>query len=232
VKRLSFQRVTVERIRRDYTPLARVYETRWAALNSAVRQWVLARWPTELSAGARVLDLGCGTGAFLGAVAARYRDLALVGLDATPALLAEAHRAVPTARLVEGDAEAPPFVSHAFDVVCSLNVTQHLNDPAAHLSEMARLCRPGGTTFVSAFASGRTLAMRAVNLWLRLSNPAWRGASSQAEMRRMLATEPRFALTEQSELRAGSWWVQLYRLTAVDGTCSPAARNAGTVEDG
>lgn len=199
-------------VRRDYGRLAQDYEHRWRTFNAAVRDWVLARWPDGLAAGARVLDVGCGTGAFLAAVAARYPALELIGLDLTPTLLAVARRTAPGARLVEGDAESPPFIEHEFDVVCSLNVLHHLRDPQRHIGVVARLCRPGGTIFLCTFAGKRSRAMRAADAWLRLRNPGWRGMLSPAELERCFAAEPGIAVRERGELRAGFWRLQVFRL--------------------
>lgn len=206
--------VTADDVRRDYTPLAPIYEERWRHFNAAVRNWILARWPDNLWAGARVLDLGCGTGAFLDALRVHHPRLSCVGVDITPALLARAREIVPAATLIQGDAEDPPLSADSFDVVCSLNVLHHLNDPAAHIAALARLCRPGGTVFVCTFAGGATLAMRLADLWLRLRNPAWRGMLSAAELTEMLRHEPRLALGEDAILRAGPFWrLQIYRLS-------------------
>lgn len=203
--------MTRDDVRRDYAPLAASYERRWQTFNLTVRQWVLGRWP-EAPAPARVLDLGCGAGGFLAMLAARDPELELVGLDVTPALLALARRAVPAARLVEGDVEQPPLREGAFDVICSLNVLHHLHDPVAHVRMLARLGRPGGTAFLATFAGGRTFGMRAADAWLRLRNPAWRGMSSRQELDRALRAVPGLELREQDEVKAEAWWLQLYRL--------------------
>jgi len=204
-------------IRRDYGRVAEDYERRWRAFNCAARGWVLARWPEGLAAGARVLDLGCGTGAFLAAVAARDPALELVGLDLTPALLAEARRRVPAARLIEGDAEAPPFTDGAFDVVCSLNLLHHLHDRNGHAAELARLCRPGGTIFLRTFAGGRSLAMRAADAWLKWRNTGWRGTVSPAELEQAFARQSGIDVIDRDELRAGIWRLQLVRLRRAAG---------------
>lgn len=213
---------TREAVRRDYGRLAEDYERRWQAFNAAVRDWVLARWPDGLADDARVLDLGCGTGAFLGAVGARFPALQLTGLDLTPALLVEARRRAPSARLVEGDVESPPFKERTFDVVCSLNVLHHLHDRQRHIDLLAGLCRPGGTIFLCTFAGGRSLAMRAADAWLRLRNRGWRGMLSAAELERCFEREPRIAVRERGELRAGFWWLQVFRLYATGDEARPA----------
>jgi len=202
----------VEAIRRDYGRLADDYELRWQTLNRLVRGWVLAHWPDGLAADARVLDLGCGTGAFLASVAERHPGLELTGLDLTRALLTEARRRVPSARLVEGDAEAPPFDDGTFDVVCALNVLHHLHDRQAHVAVLARLCRPRGTIFFCTFAADRSLAMRAADLWLKRRNPGWRGMVSTAEAERMLARDDRVSVRDRAELAAGFWRLQIFRI--------------------
>lgn len=201
-----------EAVRRDYSRLAAQYERRWRAFNAVVREWVIARWPDALPAGGRVLDVGCGTGAFLATLAEREPALALVGLDLTPALLAEARRRAPAALLVEGDAEAPPFTDGAFDVVCSLNVLHHLRDPERHVAVLAGLCRPGGTVFLCTFDGGRTLAMRIADGWLKRRNAGWRGMLSAGALDRALASEPRLDRCERDPLTAGVWRLQILRL--------------------
>jgi len=203
-----------EAVRRDYSRLAADYARRWRAFNTVVREWVLARWPDGLAAGARVLDLGCGPGAFLAAVAERDPALALVGLDLTPALLKQARRRAPSAMLVEADAEALPFRDGAFDVVCSLNVLHHLRDPERHAAVLAGLCRPGGTVFLCTFDGGRGLAVRVADGWLKRRSAGWQGMLSAGALDRVLAAEPRLDLRERDALAAGLWRLQVLRLKA------------------
>ncbi len=205
---------TVEAVRRDYGgSVSADYERRWQTFNATVRDWVLARWPRALDPGARVLDIGCGTGAFLGAIAARYPVLELTGLELTPALLVEARRRAPSAHLIEGDADAPPFKAQSFAVVCSLNVLHHLRDHRHHITMLEQLCAPGGSIFLCTFAGGRTLKMRAADIWLRHRNPAWVGMRSAAELSRCLARAAQIAVVDRDELQAGFWRLQMYRLT-------------------
>lgn len=102
----------------------------------------------EAMRGARVLDVGCGTGRNM--LVAKHYDLEeYVGLDNSSASLRIAcavarEDGVDRFRPVEGDLFAMPFADDSFDVVVSWGVLHHTGDPLRGLREMARVCRPGG----------------------------------------------------------------------------------------
>lgn len=217
-----------EAIRRDYEPLADVYETRWRGFNAAARDWIHARWPERLAADARVADLGCGVGGFLGELAPRHPGLTLFGLDMVPALLARARRTVPSALLAAGDAASPPVAPASFDVVCSLNILHHMAQPARHVAVLARIARPGGTVFLCSFAGGHGWRMRVADWWLRRTNPGWHGMLSPEALRAMLIAEPDLSIADQTQIKADAWWwLQIYRLVRV----SPPPTGASQIND-
>lgn len=95
----------------------------------------------------RVVDVGCGTGFLL--LGAARRASQVVGVDVTPAMLAEAKRRVDEAGLTnvtlrEATAEALPFADLRFDVALTRLTLHHLGDPGRVLSEIHRVLRPGG----------------------------------------------------------------------------------------
>jgi len=85
---------------------------------------------------ARTLDVACGT-AFLG----RHLAGDVVGLDASPAMLAIAATRLP--RVVEGDALDPPFPDGAFERVAAGHFYGHLEEDArVRFLERARRLAP------------------------------------------------------------------------------------------
>ena len=109
---------------------------------------------------AKLIDIGCGTGAFLREVKRNHPRLAVTGLDLSAPYLAVARRRLlPWSRvaLVEGTAEAMPFPAGAFDVVTCLYLFHEL--PArvrrAVVGEIRRVLKPGGMLiFVDSLQTG------------------------------------------------------------------------------
>lgn len=101
----------------------------------------------EIQPGDRVLDIGCGPGFLLGEVA--REAMQVVGVDLTPAMLAEARQRLEekgyhNVCLREASAEALPYGDDRFDVVLCRLMLHHAADPMRVLREAYRVCRPGG----------------------------------------------------------------------------------------
>lgn len=90
----------------------------------------------------RCLDLGCGTGRFLAAVA----DLGWipVGIDASADQLRVARQAHATGELTLGDAAALPFSDSTFDACISLFTHTDVDDFPGLVGEAKRVLRSGG----------------------------------------------------------------------------------------
>jgi SAM-dependent methyltransferase len=87
-----------------------------------------------------VLEVGCGTGHFarwLGSLGP-----AVVGLDLSHAMLAEARR-LQSPSCVRGDAQVLPFESRSFDLVALITTLEFVEDPLGVLKEAARVARKG-----------------------------------------------------------------------------------------
>lgn len=100
----------------------------------------------EVDRDARVLDIGCGTGNLLAALAARRPATQLLGVDPSPFLLAKAKERVDLAEatLLVGYVEQLPLASGLVDYCLSMLVLQEFADRPAALGEMRRVTRVGG----------------------------------------------------------------------------------------
>ncbi|MER7510381.1 methyltransferase domain-containing protein [Streptomyces lavendulae] len=97
--------------------------------------------------GDRVLDAGCGTGRALTPLRAAVGPAGTVlGVDLTERMLAAAREAGRDAdgTLLLADVARLPLRDGSLDAVFAAGLIAHLPDPAANLSELARVVRPGG----------------------------------------------------------------------------------------
>ncbi len=96
----------------------------------------------ELKAGARIADLGCGSGAFT--VLLRDHGLVAVGLDISPKLIALARQKFAGIEFLEGDAENLPFAHASLDAVLLSGLIHHFPNPRRLAAETHRVLRNGG----------------------------------------------------------------------------------------
>ncbi|GAB4447103.1 MAG: class I SAM-dependent methyltransferase [Anaerolineae bacterium] len=113
----------------------------WFAGRRDLAQQLLARWVAP-APDARLLDVGCGTGGNLQALAGQWTAH---GLDISPAALHFARRR-PLRRLLQGSGLALPYPASSFEAVTGFDVLYHrwITDDSRALREMARVLKPGG----------------------------------------------------------------------------------------
>ena len=120
--------------------------SRWDATQE-LRSW--EHHNLRLTAGERLVDVGCGLGEAALALAADLgRGGTVVGIDTSTAMLDVARRHAHTApclvRFALGDALALDEPTDSFDVARSERTLQWLTAPQAAVAELARVLRPGG----------------------------------------------------------------------------------------
>jgi len=99
-----------------------------------------------LRSGVRILEIGTGTGTLLSRLRARGYDAR--GVDVNAGLLDEARRWYPDAPVQQVQGTGLPFADRAFDIVMSFDVFEHIPDTDAHLREVRRVLRPGGSYLI------------------------------------------------------------------------------------
>lgn len=124
-------------------------------LNPVRRGFVAAR---AALVGARVADIGCGGGLLSEALAKAGAQVTAIDLAPEVIEVARLHlhetnaeRAQPLAidyRLCSSR-ELAGSEAAAFDIVCCMELIEHVPDPAALVADLAALLKPGGRVFVS-----------------------------------------------------------------------------------
>lgn len=98
--------------------------------------------PTQLD----WLDVGCGTGALTGTIAARSTPDRLAGIDLSAGFIEVARNTLgPDVDLRVGDAQALPFDDAEFDAVVSGLALNFVPEPDQAVAELRRVTKPGGT---------------------------------------------------------------------------------------
>jgi SAM-dependent methyltransferase len=118
----------------------------------------------EIGRGQHLLDVGCGSGVFLAAAAARGATVS--GLDASEPLVEIARRRVPAADVRVGDIERLPFADDTFDVVAGFNAFFFADDMTAALREAGRVARPGAPVAIQVFGRPEQCGLEALKVAL------------------------------------------------------------------
>lgn len=149
---------------RTYDSIAETYEEVHAPLLAhPARELVeLAAIPER----ARVLDIGTGTGVTAEAARSASPGAVVVGLDASPPMLAIARRERPDIPLVAAQAIDLPFRDATFDVVLGNFVLSHFKKYETALFDIVRVTRPGGRCAFSVW--GREIEDEFQRTWRQL----------------------------------------------------------------
>lgn len=112
----------------------------WFVSRNHILSDVLRR---HVSAPARVLEIGCGTGFVLSGLGSVYPGASLSASDIYIEGLGYAAHRMPEAFLFQMDARHIPF-REEFDLIGAFDVLEHIEDDEAVLAQMFQACKPGG----------------------------------------------------------------------------------------
>ena len=173
------------------------FDTRWGSFAFGIERRALDKTTSSIEA-TRVLDVGCGTGRFTEHLAARFG--VVIGLDLAQEMLVIAARRVHGA-FVRGNAVALPFGDGQFDMAVAITLCEFTSQPAAVVSELVRVVRPGGRVVVG--------SLNPTSLWgvthrRRLHEEPWRAARFLARRQLLEIGAPHGQTEFHASLFAGS----------------------------
>jgi ubiquinone/menaquinone biosynthesis C-methylase UbiE len=128
-------------------PLGRLGGVIMARSTGKRNEWTLSL--LDIQRDDRVLEVGCGPGALIQALATKATAGVVVGVDLSPTMLQQASKRNAQAiregraRLEVGSATALPFEEASFDKALSANSVPFWPDQVAGVREMRRVLSPG-----------------------------------------------------------------------------------------
>ena len=114
----------------------------------------------EVKRGEKLLEVGCGAGAFLFPFA--EKGAVISGIDYSPTLIEIAKRVLPRGSFQKAEASQLPFEPDAFDKIASMGVFLYFPDWAyaeSALDEMLRVLKSGGRCLVLDINDAEKMAM-------------------------------------------------------------------------
>ncbi len=98
-----------------------------------------------------VLDIGCGAGFLSNHLATHGHRVQGIDLSASSLEVARAHDLTHTAQYTQADAMALPFPDDRFDVVCAMDILEHVENPSRLIEEASRVLKKNGLFFFHTF---------------------------------------------------------------------------------
>ncbi len=134
------------------------YQAKFRSAPQPFVDWVLDHLP--IKGNERVLDAGCGTGAYLFPLAQRLPQGTVTGIDIVPEMIDLLRSKLDddsNIQLQQADIQQLPFEDQTFDLVLANFVLFHVEDIFKAISECKRVLKPGG---VAVFATGTSQLSR------------------------------------------------------------------------
>lgn len=98
----------------------------------------------ECVSSGKVLEIGCGGGAFSRAIKRHRPELMVIGSDLSGSVLEVARKMGGDVHYRRADVYELPFADYSFDAVVSFDVWEHLERPVDAFKEAHRVLKPGG----------------------------------------------------------------------------------------
>ncbi|HSX13969.1 MAG TPA: bifunctional 2-polyprenyl-6-hydroxyphenol methylase/3-demethylubiquinol 3-O-methyltransferase UbiG [Chlamydiales bacterium] len=115
---------------------------------NAVRvPWIIR----EIGEHKSVLDIGCGAGFLTNALALKGHTVTGIDISQSSIDIAQKYDTTKSVIYRKADAYSLPFSDQSFDVVCAMDILEHVETPQRLISEAARVLKPNGLFFFHTF---------------------------------------------------------------------------------
>lgn len=118
------------------------------AENALRNPWIATLLPSHP---VTILDIGCGGGLLSNLLAQKGHQVTGVDLSTKSLQIAQHADCTRSVCYIAAPAETLPFADHSFDVVCAMDLLEHVDDPTRVIAEASRVLKTGGRFFFHTF---------------------------------------------------------------------------------
>jgi 2-polyprenyl-6-hydroxyphenyl methylase/3-demethylubiquinone-9 3-methyltransferase len=121
------------------------------AENRVRNSWLSSEIKERLRKPVKILDVGCGAGLTSNHLALDGHQITAVDISESSLEVARRYDQTKSVSYSYANAYALPFPSKSFDVVCAMDILEHVSAPEQLISEASRLLRKDGLFFFHTF---------------------------------------------------------------------------------
>lgn len=121
------------------------------AENFARNPWIAEKIWAKFNKTTHILDVGCGAGFLTNFLALQGHDVTGIDLSESSLEIAKKHDRTSNVNYIQSSADRLPFFSKSFDVVCAMDLLEHVDHPLLVIQEACRVLNPGGLLFFHTF---------------------------------------------------------------------------------
>lgn len=121
------------------------------AENAVRNPWIAHIVAAHYARAVRILDVGCGGGLLSNFLAEQGHTVTGIDLSAPSLQVAKERDKTQRVDYIRADALNLPFEQESFDVVCAMDILEHVAQPEQLIAQASRVLKPGGLFFFHTF---------------------------------------------------------------------------------
>jgi len=121
------------------------------AENAVRTPWVSGQISAHMAGPAQVLDIGCGGGFLTNHLALAGHTVTGIDLSQSSLAVARSYDSTKSVQYLYGNAYELPFEAGSFDIVCAMDILEHVENPTLLVQQAGRVLRKGGLFFFHTF---------------------------------------------------------------------------------